>query len=130
MRTPKKATTAAVLTGALAAGALGTAAPAAATTAAGPDQGREIVIQGNCGDSESPSVGGGAAGWDISCSGGKIRVQGWVKDTDEDGKAAEVYGTWSGGDRFKTARAGGSGTVKKFDQAHKGNHVKLQLRVV
>jgi hypothetical protein len=106
-------------------GALAGIGPAAAEEASG-----VVTLRGTCGDSLSPSVGGGAAAWNLTCASGKIRVQGWVKDTDADGKAAEVYGTWEDGSSFGTVRAGGEGTIKRFDKAHRGSHVYLRLRVI
>jgi len=89
-----------------------------------------IVIQGTCGDTFDPSVRGGAAGWTITCGGGRVRAQGWVKDTKADGKAAEVYGAWGDGASFGTVRAGGNGKRVSFDKSHSGKVVKLYLRVV
>jgi hypothetical protein len=127
MHVAKKTAIAAALTGAVVSGALVGAQPALASTN---DASGVIVIQGTCGDTYSPSVRGGAAGWTITCGGGKVRVQGWVKDTREDGKAAEVYGSWEDNRDFGTVRAGGSGTKKNFNKSHAGSHVYLYLRVV
>jgi len=124
----KKTGTIAALTGAILGGALLSAAP---TIAAPVSTDGVMVIQGGCGDTKNPSVNGGAAGWTITCGAGKIRVQGWVKDTDADGKAAEVYGSWGYDNAsFGTVRAGGEGTRKNFDKSHKGTSVYLYLRVV
>lgn len=123
----KKASVAAVMTGV----ALGAAALGAGSASAAPARPAGVVtIQGTCGDTYNPSVGGGAAGWTITCAAGKVRVQGWVKDTDADGKAAEVYGTWEDGAGFGTVRAGGEGKKVEFDKGHKGSSVKLYLRVI
>jgi hypothetical protein len=127
MRVAKKAAVAVALTGAVVSGALLGATPSMATPSV-PDG--VVVIQGTCGDTFSPSVGGGAAGWTLTCAGGKIRAQGWVKDTKADGKAAEVYGTWGDGSSFGTVRAGGNGTKVTFDKGHAGSTVYLYLRVV
>jgi hypothetical protein len=124
----KKAAIAATLTGvAVIGGALVGVVPAMAGTIGSAGV---ITIQGTCGQTFSPSVSGGSAGWTLSCSKGTIRAQGWVKDTDADGKAAEVYGTWEDGSNFGTVRAGGNGTVKKFDKSHAGSNVYLRLRVI
>ncbi len=124
----KKTATAAALTGAVIGGALMSAAPSIAAPASTDGV---VVIQGTCGDTKAPSVGGGAAGWTITCGAGRIRVQGWVKDTDADGKAAEVYGSWGYDNAsFGTVRAGGEGTKKNFDKSHKGSTVYLYLRVI
>jgi hypothetical protein len=126
MHAAKKATIATALIGAVLGGSLAGAGAAAASD----DDGGVIVIQGTCGQRFSPTVPGGAAGWTISCAGGKVHVQGWVKDTDADGRAAEVYGTWQDGSTFATVRAGGEGTRKTFDRTHAGSNVYLYLRAV
>ncbi|MCA1188152.1 MULTISPECIES: hypothetical protein [unclassified Saccharopolyspora] len=127
MHIAKKAATAAALTGAV----LGTALVGGGAAAAAPnDSDGVITVLGTCGDTFSPSVGGGAAGWTITCGSGKVRVQGWVKDTKADGKAAEVYGSWGNGDSFGTVRAGGNGTEKEFNKSHSGTTVSLHLRVI
>ncbi|MBE8517624.1 hypothetical protein ILP97_08925 [Amycolatopsis sp. H6(2020)] len=120
----KKAAAVAALTGAVVGGSLISAAPAMAGTDG------VVTIQGACGDRFSPSVGGGSAAWTITCTDGKVSVNGWVKDTDADGKAAEVYGTWEDGSNFGTVRAGGEGTKKEFNKSHRGSHVYLYLRVI
>jgi hypothetical protein len=127
MRVAKKAAVAVALAGAVVSGALLGATPSVAAPTA-PDG--VVIIQGTCGQTFNPSVGGGAAGWTLTCAGGKIRAQGWVKDTDADGKAAEVYGTWGDGASFGTVRAGGEGTTVKFDKSHAGSTVYLYLRVI
>ena len=120
----KKAAAVAALTGAVVGGSLISSAPALAGTDG------VVTIQGTCGDRFSPSVGGGSAGWTITCTAGKVTVNGWVKDTDADGKAAEVYGTWGDGTNFGTVRAGGEGTKKEFNKSRAGSHVYLYLRVI
>ncbi len=121
----KKTAAMTALTGAVLGGSLLGAAPATAASDG------VMIIQGTCGDTKDPSVGGGAAGWTITCSAGRVRVNGWVKDTDADGKAAEVYGTWGYDNAsFGTVRAGGEGTKKTFDKDHKGSTVYLYLRVI
>jgi hypothetical protein len=102
-----------------------TTAPSAA--AAAPE---EIVIQGTCGQQFSPEVPGGAAGWTITCGGGTVRVQGWVRDTRADGRAAEVYGSWGDGIAFPRVRASGFGNQVEFNNAHSGRVVNLYLRVI
>jgi len=124
MRIARKAAIAAALTGAVLGGALTGGAAAVAS-----DDG-VITVMGTCGQKFDPSVDGGSAGWTLSCVDGKIRVQGWVKDTDADGRAAEVYGTWGDGSTFTTVRAGGEGTLKKFDRQHAGSTVYRYLRVI
>jgi hypothetical protein len=120
----KKAAAVTALAGAVIGGSLSAAAPALAATDG------VFTVEGNCGQTFNPSVGGGAAAWTITCTGGKVSVNGWVKDTDADGKAAEVYGTWEDGSNFGTVRAGGEGTKKEFNKSHSGSHVYLYLRVI
>jgi hypothetical protein len=36
-----------------------------------------FVIHGTCGDTFNLTVGGGAAGWTLTCAGVKIRAQDW-----------------------------------------------------
>lgn len=128
MNVVRKTRVAAALAIATVAGGLLLATPATAQEAGA---GEVITIQGTCGDKFSPSVRGGKAGWTITCGGGKVRVQGWVKDTKADGKAAEIYGTWGDGASFgKPVRAGGKGKRVNFDRGHKGSHVNLYLRVI
>jgi hypothetical protein len=62
------------LTGAVVSGALLGATPSMATTNA-PDG--VFVIHGTCGDTFNLTVGGGAAGWTLTCAGVKIRAQDW-----------------------------------------------------
>jgi hypothetical protein len=124
MSVAKRIATAAALIGTILTGALAVAGPASASEA-GP-----IIVQGTCGQTFDVDVSGGAAGWTLSCSGGNIRAIGWVKDTDADGKAAEVYGTWQNGDSFGVVRAGGEGTLTHFDKQHSGSNVYLYLRVI
>jgi hypothetical protein len=127
MRVAKKAAVAVALAGAAVTGSLLGAAPAMAAPS-GTDG--VVVIQGTCGDKKNPSVGGGEAAWTLTCAGGKISVQGWVKDTDADGKAAEVYGTWGDGASFGVVRAGGEGKRVNIDKSHAGSTVYLYLRVI
>ncbi|MBM7774684.1 hypothetical protein JOD54_004888 [Actinokineospora baliensis] len=112
----------------LAAAAMGVAGTASATTTTGSDV---FVVQGSCGDKpKNPVTTGGEAAWTITCGGGKIRVQGWVKDTKADGKAAEVYGSWGDGANFGTVHAAPAGTRVDFNKQHAGTSVYLYLRVV
>jgi hypothetical protein len=76
-------------------------------------------------------VPGGEAAWTVTCGGGNVRAQGWVKDTRADGRAAEVFGTWgSDGSSFGTVHAAPAGTTVSFDKGHSGNSVSLFLRVI
>ncbi|AXX30802.1 hypothetical protein APASM_3437 [Actinosynnema pretiosum subsp. pretiosum] len=88
-----------------------------------------IVIQGTCGQVFHPILTGGEAGWTVTCGGGTVRAQGWVKDTKADGKGAEVYGAWGDNASFGTVRAGGNGKRVTFNKSHAGTVVNLYLRV-
>ncbi|MBD0345549.1 MAG: hypothetical protein ICV63_12155 [Coleofasciculus sp. Co-bin14] len=45
---------------------------------------------GTCGQKFDSKVNGGEASWSLHCSGTKIIIDGWVKDTKADGKCAYV----------------------------------------
>lgn len=128
------------IAGLLAAAAASLTMGAGAASAGTPAEGsptvepRTITVMGKCGEGFNPTVRGGAAAWNITCANGVLRVQGWVKDTWVDGKAAELYGTWGDGKSFKRVRAGGLGNVKRFDRSRDAdavnNKVTIYLRVI
>ncbi|XVS62109.1 hypothetical protein ACQPYE_28085 [Actinosynnema sp. CA-299493] len=124
MNKGRKAALAATMTGLALGSALIGAGPAAASTDG------IVIIQGTCGQSFNPTVGGGAAAWRLTCASGRIRAQGWVSDTDADGKRAEVFGTWGNGDSFGIVKAAGDGNTTSFDKSHAGSTVYLYLRVI
>ncbi|MEU3171411.1 MULTISPECIES: hypothetical protein [unclassified Streptomyces] len=84
-----------VLAGGLAVGAAG---PASAAT---------------CPSSASPVISGAKAGWTLSCSGGGVKVYGWLEDTRMDGKCAVVRIN-AGNGAHRTKSACGSGARKQF----------------
>jgi hypothetical protein len=81
---------------------------------------------GTCGQTINASVSGGQAGWSLTCSGGNIRVAGWVKDTKADGKCAQVKAVYSNGTQW-SPRACPSGTVKYYDFNGPGSSVPVYL---
>lgn len=84
---------------------------------------------GSCGQVQNVTVSGGQASWSHSCSGGNIRVSGWVKDTRADGKCAQVKAEYSNGTQW-SAKACPSGSVKYFDFSGPGNYVPVYLFTV
>ncbi|WP_217144057.1 hypothetical protein [Streptomyces sp. AC627_RSS907] len=90
--------TAVVLAGGLAVGAAG---PASAAT---------------CPSSASPVIDGARASWSLSCSGGTVKVSGWVEDTRMDGKCAVVR-IVGGNGVTKRAEACKSGVRKQFSHS-------------
>ncbi|MBL3666792.1 hypothetical protein JL475_12475 [Streptomyces sp. M2CJ-2] len=98
-----------VLAGGLAFGAAGTASAA------------------TCPSSASPKIDGAQAGWTLRCSGGSVRVSGWLEDTRMDGKCAVVRITGGNGD-YRTKKACGSGVREQFDYTFAGTN-KAQARL-
>ncbi|WP_090946795.1 hypothetical protein [Nonomuraea jiangxiensis] len=113
------------IAGALAAGALVLAGAAPASAAFGDP----IQTMGSCGQVVNDvKVSGGQASWSHSCSGGNIRVSGWVKDTKADGKCAQVKAEYSNGTQW-SARACPTNDRKTFDFNGPGNSVPVYLFV-
>jgi hypothetical protein len=83
---------------------------------------------GTCGDTEDVSVRGGKASWSLDCSGGKITVSGWVKDTAPDGRCARVKATSESGD-VKRWSACGWGEQTDFDWTKNGSNMYVRLYV-
>lgn len=96
--------------------------PAAAANAA------DIEPYGGCGGNFSPKVAGGEAHWDLTCSGGKITIAGWVKDTKEDGKCARVTAHFADG-AVSQWKACPSGTKTSFKATKSGSLVDAYLTV-
>ncbi|MFE9173781.1 hypothetical protein ACFYNZ_30715 [Streptomyces kebangsaanensis] len=95
-KTFMSALSAIVLAGGLAVGAAGTASAA------------------TCPSSASPKINGAKASWTLRCSGGSLRVSGWLEDTRMDGKCALVRAVGRNGVPH-TKRACGSGVREQFD---------------
>jgi hypothetical protein len=100
-----------VLAGGLAVGAAG---PASAAT---------------CPSTASPKIDGAIAGWSLSCSGGSVRVSGWLEDTRMDGKCALVRIVGGNGE-YRTRQACGSGVREQFDFTFAGtNEAQVRLAI-
>lgn len=82
-------------------GVAGAVTPASAST------------QGSCGGIFNPSTGGGYAHWTLSCSGGRIYMDGYVQDTRSDGLCAQVKAVMNDGTYF-SPKACPSGNRKEF----------------
>ena len=50
----------------------------------------DSAFAGTCGQTEQPRVNGGEAAWSLHCDSNTITIDGWVKDTEADGKCAAV----------------------------------------
>ncbi|MFH9039916.1 hypothetical protein ACH4FA_11210 [Streptomyces sp. NPDC017966] len=100
-----------VLAGGLAVGAAGTASAA------------------TCPSTASPKIDGAIAGWSLSCSGGAVRVSGWLEDTRMDGKCAMVRIVGGNGE-YRTKQACGSGVREQFDFTFAGtNEAQVRLAI-
>jgi hypothetical protein len=98
-----------VLAGGLAVGAAGTASAA------------------TCPSSASPKISGAEASWTLRCSGGSVRVSGWLEDTRMDGKCAVVRGVGGNGES-RSKKACGSGVREQFSYTFAGTN-KAELRL-
>ncbi|MER7706352.1 hypothetical protein ABTX81_26085 [Kitasatospora sp. NPDC097605] len=66
-----------------------------------------------CPSSSSPKISGAEAQWTLSCSGGKLKVYGWVEDISVFDGCANVRITPEKGEA-KAAKACGSGEREQF----------------
>jgi len=81
-----------------------------------------IPTRGGCGQTFNPDIRGRAeAHWTLSCSGGKITMTGWVKDTKSDGKCAYVKAVFSDGSSPTPAKACPSGDKTSFSWSGPGS---------
>lgn len=90
---------------------------------------------GTCGQVfNDVTVRGGQASWSLTCSGGNIRVSGWVKDTKADGKCAQVKAVYSTGTQWSAKACPtdpNSGThIRYYDFSGPGNSVPVYLFTV
>ncbi|WP_267713707.1 hypothetical protein [Streptomyces sp. CoH17] len=108
-KTVTSALSAVLLAGGL---ALGVAAPANAAA---------------CPSSAAPKIDGAEASWTLRCSGGKVKVSGWVEDTRTDGKCAVVR-IVGGNGQTKRAEACNSGVRKQFSHSFAGTN-KAEARL-
>jgi hypothetical protein len=72
-------------------------------------------------DTHDIYIPGGEAHYTECHGSAQSSVNGWVKDTRADGMCAQVYGSWSDGTEFHSARACPEGEVQSFDFTHGGN---------
>ncbi|MER8161868.1 hypothetical protein [Streptomyces sp. NPDC094472] len=78
--------------------AIGVAGPASAAT---------------CPSSASPVIDGASASWTLRCSGGGVKVSGWLQDTRMDSKCAVVRIN-AGNGAYRTKSACSSGGREQF----------------
>jgi hypothetical protein len=102
-----------------------TLAAAAWTTfgAAGP------AAAGTCGQTFQPRVNGGEAAWNLYCSGGRITISGWVKDTKADGKCAYVKAFGDGQQLLPHPKACPKDTKTNFSWTVNGSTIDAYLYV-
>ena len=83
-----------------------------------------------CPSHAEPSTSGGQAAWTVECSGGKVFVDGWVKDTEADGKCAYVKAIMGGQEFHTDPPACPKGTVRQYHWSASGNIADVYLYVV
>lgn len=88
-----------------------------------------ISPNSTCGDRGKIESSGAEGHVTVSCQGGKITAQGWVKDTERDGQCAQVYGN-VGNKKFESKRACPSGATEKFSFTGKGKTANIYLREI
>ncbi|MEU7060262.1 hypothetical protein [Streptomyces sp. NPDC046197] len=78
-----------------------------------------------------PSTSGGEAAWTIECVGSRVVIDGWVRDTDADGKCAYVkaFAPFTDGATRKEAKACPKGTTTKFTWEANGTEIRAYLYV-
>ncbi|WP_181773633.1 hypothetical protein [Amycolatopsis pittospori] len=87
-----------------------------------------ITTLGTCGQTFSPSTSGAKAYWEVQCSGGRVRISGWVEDTAADGQCAKVKAIWPNGNTYFSPAACPKGNRKGFtSQYNSGNSVNAYL---
>ncbi|GGL15572.1 hypothetical protein [Streptomyces flaveus] len=79
----------------------------------------------------SPETDGGAASWSIECVGSKVYIDGWVRDTDADGKCAwiKAFGSFTDGSGRKDAKACPKNTTTRFSWVANGTEIRAYLYV-
>lgn len=82
-----------------------------------------------CGSTKSPSVHGGQAGWSVRCVGSTMYFDGWVKDTDADGKCAHVVAFFPDG-AVSDDKACPKGTITRYSyRTSLSGNIEAELRV-
>lgn len=79
-----------------------------------------ISLYGTCGGIYNPSTSGGHAHWQLSCSGGRITMSGYVVDDKADGLCAAVKGVFGDATHY-SSRACPKGTRKDFSWSGPGS---------
>jgi hypothetical protein len=88
------------------------------------------ATRGRCPQQFHPVVNGGEAAWSLSCSGNKITITGWVKDTKADGKCAYVKAEGGGRTANPLAKACPKGKVTHFTWTVPGSEINAYLYVI
>jgi hypothetical protein len=86
-----------------------------------------MSAMGGCGEVKNPKTSGAKAHWELSCRDGKIRVSGWVEDTDADGQCAKVKAVFASGNTEFSRAACPKGKRIPFDWAHPGSIASVYL---
>lgn len=76
------------------------------------------------------TVPGGEARWTKCIGDGWTSVDGWVRDTREDGKCAEVFARFANGTPHTSNRACPINEVERFNWKESGRGVSVLLRTV
>ncbi|WP_329048344.1 hypothetical protein OG738_38205 [Amycolatopsis sp. NBC_01488] len=111
---------------AAAAGALLTTGLVASPASAG-----SLGVDAACPANFHPTTSGGEAAWTVECVGSHVFIDGWVKDTEADGKCAFVkaFGSFTDGSGRKEAKACPKNTVTHFDWEANGTEIRAYLYV-
>lgn len=86
------------------------------------------ALLATCPDTFNVKVSGGEASWTVTCYGGKVYVDGWVKDTAADGKCARVKSLIAGVWHYSAA-ACPNGDRETFSWSKIGNSAQTYLYV-
>jgi hypothetical protein len=112
-------------------GGTGAVLAVAAMTFMSPVDSVSAATRGTCGDQpKNVTVVGGQASWSLYCSGNKITITGWVKDTKADGKCAHVKVEGGGKTVNPLKTACPKDTVNHFTWTTSGNEIKAYLYVI
>ncbi|MEU8709364.1 hypothetical protein [Streptomyces sp. NPDC048565] len=105
--------------------AAGSAAAIAADRSAA-DRAGAYTVQGGCGYDYDIQISGARAGASLWCSGGKIHLDGWVRDNAADGQCAQLYGN-VGSKSFEISVCG-KGDEKEVHVSGTGSSANVYLR--
>ncbi|WP_327341397.1 hypothetical protein [Streptomyces europaeiscabiei] len=84
----------------------------------------------SCPSAAEPVVPGAKAKWTVACSGGYLKIYGWVEDTRRDGKCAKVSVKPSNSDNWFSLASTvcGKGERTNFDYEYEGiRSAKVEL---